>query len=456
MAKLPTVAIIGRPNTGKSTLFNRLTRSRLAIVSDFPGTTRDHVAQRVDTERMSYLLIDTGGIGGGSQDHDLEEDVSKQSLIALSSADLIVLTLNAKEELTAADRAVVELLRKKRKRHVPVLVAATKCDQPTTLSDRLPDYHRLGIADAVVGTCAVHGQGIEELNNALADALQKLHFAAQPPLTPVEGALPRIAVVGRPNVGKSSIINAFMSDPQRALSPRLVSDIPGTTRDASDTIIRHEGRDFIFVDTAGMRRKARVEEDIESISVIKSIQALEDSDIVVLVLAADEEVSKQDKRIASMAVDAGKGLVILVNKSDKLDKDMKIEKTAEVAAELVFCRFAPLLFVSAVSREGLLKIFPLLDTVHRNRTRRIAVKDLRRWYEEALQRVPARKLGQSKHVTQAKDLPPTFVLFMHNPKSVQVAHLRYLENSLRQTFSFEGSPIRWITKEKGRREENFD
>ncbi len=474
MARLPTVAIIGRPNTGKSTLFNRLTGTRKAIVSSIAGTTRDHVAQRVDDERMSYLLLDTGGIGGGSEDKDLEDDVSAQSMIALTAADLILFTINGREELTKSDHVVADVLRRKRKRHVPVILVATKCDREGLFEERMAQYYELGIADRVIGVSAVHALGVPELEDVITEQLKALHF--QPPQRPKTAGVdpesdgddgeevasgadegdashddalpPRIAILGKPNVGKSSLVNALMSDPQRETSPRLVSDIPGTTRDASDTVIRFQEKDYVFIDTAGLRRRAKVEEDIEAISVIKSIQALQESDVAILVLSATEEISKQDKRIARMAVEEGKGLIILLNKADLLDKDVKAEKMLEIQSELHFCRFAPVLAVSAVTRDGLLKVFPLLETVARNRTRRISTKDLRRWFEETAQRGPAGPVTRSKHITQAADLPPTFILFVGNPKAVLLSHLKFLENAIRQTFAFEGTPIRWITKNK--------
>jgi GTPase len=449
MARLPLVAIIGRPNAGKSTLFNRLTRSRKAIVSDVAGTTRDHVASRVDDPRMSYLLVDTGGIGDGSEDKDLEGDVSTQSMIALAAADLILFTVSNQDELTASDHKVAEILRKKRKRHVPVILVATKCDKPESFDSRLASYYELGIADSVLGVSAVHGMGIGELEDAIIAALAELRFEPQRTTSADESlGQPRIAVVGKPNVGKSSLVNALMSEPQRQSSPRLVSEIPGTTRDASDTVIKHDGKDYIFVDTAGLRRQAKVEEDIEALSALKSIRALEEADICVLVVSATEPVSKQDKRLARMAVDSGKGLILFVNKADLLTKAQKEEKAAEVASALQFARFAPTLFTSAETRENLLKVFPLIETVARNRSRRIATRDLRRWYDEAVQRVPSTVIGRSKHLTQAEDVPPTFVLFVGKPQAVIGPHLKYLENSMRQTFAFEGTPIRWITKDK--------
>lgn len=447
MPRLPTVAIIGRPNTGKSTLFNRMVGRRRAIESDVAGTTRDHVVYKVEGEEMDYLLLDTGGIGGGSTDVDLEDDVAAQSLIALSSADLILFTINSKEELTASDASVVEMLRKNKKSHVPVILVATKCDRPDSMDALLPQYYALGISEEVIGVSAVHRTGITELEDAIVKHLTSMHFKKQPKEEMDNTNPPRIAIIGKPNVGKSSVINALMSDPQRALSSRIVSDIPGTTRDSSDTIIRHDDKDYIFVDTAGLRRKARVEEDLEYLSNVKSIQAMADSDVTVLMLDATEVVSKQDKRIANLAITEGKGIIIVINKCDRMDGPTRKEKELEVRAAFPFCRYAPVLFTSAVTRENLPKLFLLIESVARNRVRRIPTKELLRWYETAVHHIPARQLGKSKFITQAEEVPPTFVIFVKNPHDVGVSQLRFLDNNIREVFSFEGSPIRWITKE---------
>lgn len=445
MPKLPTVAIIGRPNTGKSTLFNRIIGKRRAIVSDIAGTTRDHVVYRIENTALDYLLLDTGGIGGGSTDKDFENDVSRQSLVALAAADLIIFTINSREELTASDYAVVEILRKKKRGHVPVIIALTKCDNFAQAEEKMPQYYEFGITDDIIPVSSVHGLGIGELEDAIVHKLKELHFSKETDEKRTE-EIPRIAIVGKPNVGKSSIVNALMSEPQRKLSARLVSEIPGTTRDSSDSIIKYEEKEYIFVDTAGLRRKARVDEDLESISAIKSIQAVQDSDITVLVLDAHDVVSKQDKRIASMAIEEGKGLVFVLNKADLLSAEEKKEKEAEVRNAFRFCKFAPLIFTSALSREGLLKLFPILETVDRNLHRRIPTRELLRWYENVAHRLPARQLNTSKFITQGEGIPPTFVLFVRNPKDVDVTQLRYLDNNLRDTFAFEGVPIRWVTK----------
>ena len=445
MAKLPVVAIIGRPNTGKSTLFNRMTGSRYAIVSNTPGTTRDQIVHKIERPEMDYLLLDTGGIGGGSEDKDFEKDVSMQSQVALRSADLILFTINAKESMTASDERVLEMLRKGRRKHVPIIVVATKCDNKNIADNAVLEYQSLGIADEVIPISATLNVGVEDLEESIEAQLKKLHFEKKQSEEEQTGLL-RVALVGRPNVGKSSLVNAFMSDPQRKTSSRIVSPIPGTTRDSSDTVIRNEDKEYIFVDTAGLRRKSRVEEDLEYWSNLRSIQAIEDSNVVVLMLEAKDVVSKQDKRIASIAVEDGKSLILFINKADELTSEERVENEAEVRASLPFCKFAPLLFGSAKTRDGILKLFPLIESVDRNRNRRIPARELLRWYESASQRIPAQMLAKSKFITQGEELPPTFVIFVKNPKKVSVSQLRFLENNIRQTFAFEGSPIRWILK----------
>lgn len=448
MARLPVVAIIGRPNTGKSTLFNALTGSRRAIVSDIAGTTRDPVATKVVTDELDYLLLDTGGLGGGSTDTEFEKDAALQSRIALGTADLVLFTLDGRTDLTASDHEVISMLRKERKRHVPVIIVATKCDKRGIEQEAIPEFLSLGITEDVLPVAAVHMQGIGELEDTMIERLKQLHFTKEKPVsgdtnTP---AIPRIAVIGRPNVGKSSLLNALMSAPQRKTSARIVSDIPGTTRDVTDTIIVSQERPYVFVDTAGLRRRARVDEKLEYLSYIQSMHAIEDCDVAVLMLDGAEPPSHQDKRIAGLAIDEGKALIILINKEDLLTSEQKKQRTRDIAAAFPFCRFAPILYVSAKERTGLLKLFPLLESCYRNRLRRIPTRELRAWYLAAVRGVPARMLAGGKHITQATDPPPTFVLFVRNPRAIELSQLRYLDNRLRETFGFEGTPVRWVTR----------
>ncbi|MCA9371076.1 MAG: ribosome biogenesis GTPase Der, partial [Candidatus Peregrinibacteria bacterium] len=367
MAKIPTVAIIGRPNTGKSTLFNTLIRRRKAIVSDTPGTTRDQVAGLIEGEELDYLLIDTGGMGGGTADKELEDDVHQQSVLALEHADLILFTLNSREELTRNDLEIIDILRKQKKSHVPVILVPTKCDDPRTIDSVLPEYYSLGISEDIIAISALHKTGLPELRSTIEEKLLSLHFERSPDLK--EDA-PRIAIIGRPNVGKSSLVNAFMSETQRGKSPLLVSTIPGTTRDAVDTVIKYHETDYIFTDTAGIKRKKDTKGDIETYAYFRSVKEVEQCDITVLVLDATTPISRQDKRIAGLAVEEGKGLVILMNKIDLVSTEEKKLRQQEIELQLQFCKFAAIIPVSAETKEGLLKIFDVIEMVQRNRTRR--------------------------------------------------------------------------------------
>lgn len=444
MAKLPTVAIIGRPNTGKSTLFNKMIGRRKAIVSDTPGTTRDQVAGQIEGNALDYLLVDTGGMGGGTEDTDLEDDVHEQSLLALEHADVILLTINSREELTSSDFSIVDILRKNAKSHVPIIMVLTKCDDPSTVDELLPQYYELGVAERIIPVSAPHKMGIEELEEIIEEELLKLNFTRieRPEHTP-----PRIAIIGKPNVGKSSLINAFMNETQRSKSPLLVSDIPGTTRDAVDTVIRYHDEDYVFTDTAGIKRRKDTKNDIEVYAYFRSVKEMEQCDIAVLVLDATKTLSKQDKRVAGMAVEEGKGLIILLNKIDLVEREERELRLAEITHQLQYAKFAPVIPVSAETKEGLLKIFDQIEMVQRNRVRRIPTNDLIDWYKRAVYGQPMGSLAKSKLIIQAEEMPPTFVVFVKDPKKVQVSQLRYLDNNLRKTFGFEGTPIRWISKQ---------
>lgn len=447
MARLPLVAIIGRPNTGKSTLFNKMIGKRKSIESAVPGTTRDHVAHRIETDDLEYLLVDTGGMGGGTDDEDFEKDVHGQSILAIENADVIIFTVNAREEFTKNDYDIASILRRRKRSHVPVILVPTKCDNEKMAEDAEMGCLELGLGDEVFPVSALHGLGIRDIERTIASHLKNAHFK--------KGKLRdqnaiKIAIVGKPNVGKSSLMNALMSDEQRKTSPRLVSDIPGTTRDSADTVIKHEGTPYLFIDTAGLKRNAKTEEGIEEYSMLRSVRAIEECDVALLLLDAHELMSKQDKRIADLVIESGKGLVVFLNKADLLTAEEKKEKLQEVRMQLQFAKFAPILFGSAKSRDGILKIFQHLQRIYDNRNRRIAIKDLRQWFIHCIDGQPMKSIQTAKHITQAEEVPPTFILFVRDPKKVTVAQLRFLENRLRETFGFEGTPVRFVTKAKSK------
>jgi GTP-binding protein len=464
MSKLPAVAIIGRPNTGKSTLFNRIVGRRKAIVSDVPGTTRDHISHRIDMESVSFLLIDTGGIGA-TRDKDFEEDVKEQSLMALEFADVIVFTVNSQQDITADDRKILELLRKKRRRHVPVIVALTKADTPGEDDEVMADFQEVNIGEAFLSLSSVHKFGVDELLEEIEKQLLKLHFKREEkievpePVSMDDGSeeyeapayfpsgTPSIAIIGRPNVGKSSIVNALMSDADRERSPLLVSPIAGTTRDSIDTEVTYNGQQYTLIDTAGLRKNARRDDEIERFSAMRTLTSIERADIVILVLDASEQPSQQDKRIAAMAVESGKGLLILLNKIDTMKGEKRKQALEYVSVALHFCsKFVKIIPCSAKTREGLVKLFDMVESIQLSRTRRLTTRQLHRWFEQAVHGQPLGEVAKIKHLTQANEIPPTFVLFVKNPKRIQTSHLRFLENRLRETFGFDGTPIRFITK----------
>jgi GTP-binding protein len=335
-----------------------------------------------------------------------------------------------------------------------VILVATKCDNPAKHDEVTAELYELRISDVVLAVSAAHNIGIDELNDSIVGQLKRLHFGKANEANEANEAkeaneateVPRIAILGKPNVGKSSLINALMSEPERTTSPRLVSEIPGTTRDTTDTVIRCEGEEFILVDTAGLKRKARTDEGIEHYAALRTLTALQTADLAVLMIDGQEVLSNQDKRIAKLAVEAGTGLIILINKVDLLTREQREARENEIAYEMRFCRFAPVLACSTVTREGLLKLFPAMTMALRNRTRRISDRDLHRWLGDALGSRGASALRTAKHITQAEGLPPTFVLFVRDPKKVLLSELRYLDNALRKTFGFEGTPVRWVTK----------
>jgi GTP-binding protein len=440
----PIVAIVGRPNVGKSTLFNRLVRSKIAIVNDEPGVTRDR--HYVDTSAFGrpYTLVDTGGFDPDSRD-PMTGGIASQVRAAITEADVILFVSDATEELLGADRAAVELLRAANK---PVLYVANKADAPKRDADAF-ELYRLGV-DEVLPISALHGRGIGDLETAL--------IARLPDATAVsEEASPdvaRIAVVGRPNAGKSSLINRILGEDRL-----LVDDRPGTTRDAIDTLTEREGRPYVLVDTAGIRRKTKVikaEDQVESVSVLQAMRAMERSEVVVLLCDASDGVAEQDAKILGLAEERGRGLVIALNKSDLLTKEEHKKVEEQARDKLTFAPYAPIVRISAKTGRGIGELFATVDRVRASLLRRVTTGELNRFFETVLDTRPPPTMGGRSprlyYVTQVHVAPPTFVIISNAPDSIHFSYQRFVSNQLRRRFEFEGVPLRVIYKEKRRRQ----
>jgi GTP-binding protein len=428
---LPIVAIIGRPNVGKSTLFNRLAGRRIAIVSDIPGTTRDRISVDAAWGPTRFILVDTGGIDETAGDA-IYLDVQKQTAAAVEDADVLILVADAVEGVTTGDRDAAEVARRSGK---PVVLAANKADSEKRAMLAV-DFYELGMGDPIP-ISAYHGQGIPDLMEAVERVL--------PAATAVdeEGRLPRVAIAGRTNVGKSALLNAVAGQARAIVSP-----VPGTTRDPVDTVFRYKDRDLQFVDTAGLRRRGRVEQGIEKYSGLRTIQAIERSHVAILVLDATEFVTAQDAHVGGFIDDAGRGAVIVLNKWD-LATELGLERDAAVLAirqHLQFLPHAPVRLVSALRGTG---ITPLLEAVlaaHEQWSRTVDPSELRRVLSDALAAHPPPSRGRSEvkiyRAEQRRAGPPTFVFRTNEPDRIHFTYRRYLENRMREAFGFEGTPLR--------------
>lgn len=431
MAK-PIVAIVGRPNVGKSTLFNRIVGRPVAIVEDEPGTTRDRIGADTEWSGYAFTLVDTGGleITPGS---DLARRVKEQAEIAIREADVVIFLVDVREGITASDLEVADLLRRSGK---PVIVAVNKCDNPER---RLManEFYQLGLAP-VVAISALHGQGINDLLDEVVARLP-----ARVPEEEIEAI--RAAIVGRPNVGKSSLLNAIVGS-ERA----IVSEQPGTTRDTIDTLIEWRGERIILVDTAGIRRRGRIEAGIERYSVLRALRAINRSDISVLVLDAVEGVTAQDAHLAGYIRDAGRGCLLAVNKWDLIPKTPNIdhEYTQHVRSALKFMPWAPIIFLSAKTGENVQQVLDLLLTIQQERSRRVPTAVLNEVLRAAIQAHPPPPVGGKRlkiyYITQAEIRPPTFVFFVNDPDLLHFSYERFLENRLREAFGFQGTALRLI------------
>lgn len=432
------VAVVGRPNVGKSTLFNSWAGENISIVKDTPGVTRDRIYADVSWLNHNFTLIDTGGIEPDSKDIILSQ-MRDQAQIAIDTADVIVFLVDVKQGLVDADAKVADMLRRSNK---PVILAVNKVDNFEKLSLDVFEFYNLGIGEPYP-ISATGKLGMGELLDAVIE-----HFP-QRDADEDEDEIPHIAIVGKPNVGKSSIVNKLLGE-----NRVIVSDIAGTTRDAIDTKITCSGKEYIFIDTAGLRRKSKIKEELERFSIIRAVTAVDRADIVILVIDATEGITEQDAKIAGIAHERGKGVIIAVNKWDAIEKDDKTiyKFTNKVREVLAYMPYAEMLFISAKTGQRLPKIFDMIDVVLENRTLRIQTGILNEIVTEAvaLQQPPSDRGRRLKiyYVTQVSVKPPTFVIFVNDKELMHFSYTRYLENRIRETFGFAGTPLRFIVRER--------
>lgn len=434
----PIVAIVGRPNVGKSTLFNALAGQKISIVKDTPGVTRDRIYADVDWLNYNFTMIDTGGIEPDSSDIILSQ-MREQAQIAIDTADVIIFMTDVKQGLIDADSKVADMLRRSRK---PVILVVNKVDNFNRMMADVYEFYNLGIGDPVPISASQ--------KSGLGDMLDKVveHFKALN-LDEEEDDRPRVAIVGKPNVGKSSIINKLTGE-----SRVIVSNIAGTTRDAIDTDVEWNGREYVFIDTAGLRRKSKVKEDIERYSIIRTVTAVERADVVVIVIDAVEGVTEQDAKIAGIAHENGKGIIIAVNKWDAIEKNDKTvyEYTNKVRQILSFMQYAEIMFISAKTGQRLPKLFDMIDVVIANHSMRIETGVVNEIMAEAvaMQQPPSDKGKRLKlyYITQVSVKPPTFVIFVNDRELMHFSYTRYIENRIREAFGFRGTPLRFIIRER--------
>ena len=434
----PIVAVVGRPNVGKSTLFNALAGEKIAIVKDTPGITRDRIYADVSWLDESFTLIDTGGIEPDSRDIILSQ-MREQAQIAMETADVIIFMVDVKQGLVDADAKVADMLRRSRK---PVVLAVNKVDSYEKYGSDVYEFYNLGIGEPYPISSA-NRLGLGELLDEVIS-----HFP-QGGGEEEEDDRIRVAIVGKPNVGKSSIINKLLGE-----NRLIVSDIAGTTRDAVDTDVSYNGRDYVFIDTAGLRRKNKIKEDLEHYMILRTVGAVERADVVVLVIDAQDGVTEQDAKIAGIAHDRGKAVIIAVNKWDAVEKDDKTiyRFTEKVRNTLSFMQYAEILFISAKTGQRLPKLYETIDMVSENHAMRIQTGVLNEIMAEAvaLQQPPSDKGRRLKlyYITQASVKPPTFVIFVNDKELMHFSYTRYIENQIRDTFGFKGTPLRFIIRER--------
>jgi GTP-binding protein len=437
MMARPVVAIVGRPNVGKSTIFNRIIGDRLAIVEDKPGVTRDRIYGSAEWNGKTFSIVDTGGIEIDTGD-EIMRSVRAQAELAIDEADVIVFMVDGKAGLTHADEEVARLLFRSGK---PVVVAVNKVDNPGRI-DTIYEFYSLGFGDPVPISGA-HGTGLGDLLDRVAEALPERTDEAY------EDDVIRVALIGRPNVGKSSLVNAILGE-ERV----IVSDVAGTTRDAIDTPFEKDGRKFVLIDTAGMRKRGKIYETTEKYSVLRSLKAIERADVVLVLINAVEGIIEQDKHIAGYAHEAGKASVLVVNKWDAVEKDDKTMRQFElrIRDHFQFMDYAPIVFLSAKTKQRLHKLLPVVEHAAEQHAMRVQTHLLNDIVADAVAVNPPPtdkgKRLRINYATQVAVKPPTIVLFVNDPELMHFSYSRYLENKIREAFAFEGTPIRIIVRKK--------
>lgn len=434
----PIVAVVGRPNVGKSTLFNALAGEKIAIVKDTPGITRDRIYADIHWLSHSFTLIDTGGIEPDSKDIILSQ-MREQAQIAIDTADVIIFLVDVKQGLVDSDSKVADMLRRSKK---PVILVVNKVDSYDKYMADVYEFYNLGIGDPVP-VSAANRLGIGDMLDIVVS-----HFP-EDLAGEEEDDRPRIAIIGKPNVGKSSLINKLLGE-----NRLIVSDIAGTTRDAVDTPVVYDGKEYVFIDTAGLRRKNKVKEDLEHYMIIRTVSAVERADIVVLVIDATEGITEQDAKIAGIAHDRGKGMIIAVNKWDAIEKNDKTiyEFTKKIENTLSFMQYAQMVYISALTGQRIPKLFTTIDTVIENCSMRVGTGVLNEIMTEAvaMQQPPSDKGKRLRlyYITQVSVKPPTFVIFVNDKELMHFSYTRYIENQIRNAFGFQGTSMKFIIRER--------
>ena len=437
------VAIVGRPNVGKSTLFNALAGEMISIVKDTPGVTRDRIYAEINWLNYNFTMIDTGGIEPESKDIILSQ-MREQAEIAIATADVIIFMVDVKQGLVDSDSKVCDMLRRS---HKPVVLCVNKVDSFKKQQADVYEFYNLGIGEPIP-VSAVSKLGLGDLLDEVTKHFEEIEFDNE------EDERPRIAVVGKPNVGKSSLINKLSGE-----NRLIVSNIAGTTRDAVDTVIKNNGREYVFIDTAGLRRKNKIKEELERYSIIRTVTAVERADVVVIMIDATEGVTEQDAKIAGIAHERGKGVIIAVNKWDDIEKNDKTiyEYTRNVKDILSFMPYAELLFISAKTGQRLGKLFEMIDVVIENSTLRVGTGVLNEIMSEAvaMQQPPTDKGKRLRlyYITQVSVKPPTFVIFVNDKELMHFSYTRYIENKIREAFGFKGTPLKFIIRERKEKEQ---